>query len=85
MDVDTDRQSLADHDRDHHLMDTTLDGAQTHLDKGKAPESRPGDDEPPATNEAAAVTEPTQVLERPREGEGDGAQEPAIQTCKTPR
>ena len=84
MDVDTDGQRPRDPNPDNHLMDITLDGAHTNLDKGKAPESRPSDDLPSEKNETTAATESTQVLERPREGGDDEAREPPIQIRKTP-
>jgi len=85
MDVDIDRQRPADHPRhDTDIMDTTLDDALNASDNGQATEIQVHDDAPVVKTETTAATEPTQVLERPREGGDDGARESTVQQRKTP-
>ena len=84
MDVDTDGQRLATRAPDKDIMDTTLDGAQEPLNNGRAPEV-PADRSAPAIatkDTAAAASEP--ILERPREGGDDVAQESPKLMRKTP-
>lgn len=76
MDVDKDGQRLADRNPDKDTMDTTLDSAQHDMQKGKGPE------EMAAKTEVTSATEPTPVLERPRE-EKEGARQ-STQMRKTP-
>lgn len=84
MDVDTDGQRLANHFSDRDIMDTALDGPPNTTEKGKAPEKLPEHDTVTAKNDVSTATEPTQVLERPREGGDEVAQDSPKQMCKTP-
>ena len=86
MDVDTDGQRLGHHYQDHPMTDSPADGGtKATLDKGKAPVSRAEGDAPATGTESIAATDPTQVLERPREGGDEGARESPKQMRKTPR
>ena len=69
MDVDKDGQRLADRNPDKDTMNTTSDSAQYDAHKGKGPE------EMAAKIEITSATEPTPVLERPREGKEEGVQQ----------
>ena len=84
MDVDTDGQHHPDRNSDKGTMDANSGSAQDATVKGKGPKKQEVQQPPIATNETTAADQPAQVLERPREGEGNGVQELPKQTCKAP-
>lgn len=84
MDADTDGQHFAHSGSDKDTMDTTLDCVQDALDKGKATESTAAADAPVTTTETTRAAEPDAILERPRQGADDGAQESPKLMRKTP-
>ena len=76
MDVKEDGQRLADRNIDRDTMNTAVDSAQRDATQGKVPE------EVAAKSEVTSATEPTPVLERPREGKEGAQQSPQLR--KTP-
>ena len=86
MDVNADGQPLAGQHQAQDMMDTTLDGPQNVPDKGKVPEAKAESDAPATKSETTATSEPTDVLERPREGgdDGDRGSPMQMQMRKTP-
>ena len=84
MDVDTDGQHHPDRNSNNGTMDANSGSAQDTAVKGKAPERQEVQKSPTATNETTAADQPRQVLERPREGGDNGAQELPKHTRKVP-
>ena len=84
MDVQSDGQRPADQHQHQDIMDTSLDGPQNTPDKGKAPEVKAEVNAPASISETVQTTEPPEILERPREGGGDGDRGSPMQMCKTP-
>jgi len=85
MDPDTDGQHFAHSGSDKDIMDTTLDCVQNAPDKGKTTAELTAEVDAPVTaTETTTAAELDAILERPRQGADDGAQESPKLMRKTP-
>jgi len=84
MDADTDGQHFAHSGSDKDIMDTTLDCVQNAPDKGKTTGLTAEVDAPVTATETTTAAELDAILERPRQGADDGAQESPKLMRKTP-
>ena len=84
MDVETDGQRLAESQQHNDPMDITIDSEQNAPDENSGTDTRSEEIPPDTKTDIPAITEPSPVFERPREGGNDTARNSPIQIRKTP-